>query len=440
MRTFCLFILIITAVVSADIAVTGEARKALHLTVYRDFGVIRDCRAVNLPKGTNRIRFEGVATGIDASSVFVEWPKGKDLDLLSQSYEFDLISPTKLMEKYIGKELEIIPRRESLIDSTQRSAELLSVHGEEPVFRVGTKITYGHIGQILFPYVPDNLYTKPTLIWEFYSPDRQPVELSATYLTEGVSWRAGYVLHIDKTENTGLFSALITLDNQSGLDCKDATITFVAGNIKRVESVEPQVVKSSASDGDFYFYSINRPITLLTNQTKQIEWIPQVNIRFKQSYIVDFRSVSQSNSWEKHATLVLEAENSEQNNLGIPLPEGLVRIFKKDVQSNSRFVGEDIIEDTKSKSSFSINVGGVSEIIAKKIFQRSEPNKGDSFIIDIRNNTEKEIELKVIDSIGTSRLSSSSANYRYINDSMVEWTLKSGPRENRKISYVLQKN
>ena len=153
MRPYYVVFLLLTGHLYADIAVTVDARKDLQLTVYRDFGVVKDIRKINLPDGANRIRFEGVATGINTESVNLEWKSGTGIELIGQSYEFDLVSPVKLMEKYVGREIEIVPRKDQWPDTGLQIAELISIHGQEPVFRIGTKITFGDIGRILFPYI-----------------------------------------------------------------------------------------------------------------------------------------------------------------------------------------------------------------------------------------------------------------------------------------------
>jgi hypothetical protein len=432
---FLMAVMIFNSNVFSDIAVTSEARKNLQLTVYKDFGVIKDSRLINLPQGTNKIRFEGVATGILSSSVFLEWPSATQIQLISQSYEFDLVSPHKLMEKYIGKELDLIPRREIWKDSIPKSVELVGINGDAPVFRVGTRITFGDIGQIMFPYMPDNLYTKPTLIWDIQSLKRQESELSATYMSEGLSWKPGYVLQLDLKNGVGLFSGWITIDNQSGMDFKDAQVSVVSGKVPRFNVQQPSVTPS-ISDQDYFLYSINTPLTIEDQQEKQIEWIPQVTVYIKQTFMVEFDSEKGKNS--SLANVKIEIENNENNGLGMPLPEGVMRVFKKDNKENRWFIGENLLNSTPTKQAFSTVVNGVGEISGEKAKISKEDSKDDVFEIALVNKKDSAVTIIVKDLLGNSKLLSSSDHYR-VNENTIEWIIKVPAKNTYRLQYHLQK-
>jgi len=236
MQRIVAYILILAGTLSADILVNSEARKNFKIAIYQNFGVIQEVRKVSPPNGVNRIRFDNVAATIKPSSAFLQWSGEYGIEILAQSYEYDLLSPLKLLEKFIGKELEIVPSKGNWPDTVPQRAELISINGDEPVFRIGTKITFGQIGQILFPYMPENLITRPTLIWDINSPQRQEVDLTATYLADDISWSAGYTVHVDTKDNTCLLNSVITVKNNSGMDCVNAAATLVAGNVDRYDA------------------------------------------------------------------------------------------------------------------------------------------------------------------------------------------------------------
>lgn len=426
---------------SADIVVPANARKDLQLCIYKDFAIVTDQRRINIPEGTNRIRFEGVATGIKPESVNLEWPSADGLELLAQSYEFDLVSPTKLMEKYIGKEIEIVPRKDQWPDTAVKSAELISINGEEPVFRIGTKITFGDIGQMLFPYIPDNLYTKPTLLWDIIAQKRQETELLATYLTEGISWSAGYLLQVDQKEENGFLGGWITFENRSGLDYNHAQITFVNGMIPRIPggaSAPPKKQQGNMlQTGDFYFFSMNQNVSILDNHAKQVKWIPRVPVHLKQGF---FGKVGDGNWFEPvQVYTVVEVENATTNSLGIPLPEGVVRIFKKDAQGNDRFIGENIIGDTKVGHSFFATSGLADGVVVtrKKESGSSRSSHEDLVTIEIKNMKDKSITFKLHGYTDGRRVTRSSEKYRLLNETTVEWNLLIKSQETYKLTYNL---
>jgi hypothetical protein len=434
--------------VQADIAVTAEARKGLYLTVYKNFGIVKDSRNVDLPKGVNKIRFEGVAAGINSNSVFLEWPENVKIELLSQCYEFDLVSPAKLLEKYVGKQLEIAPFRGTGTDTATQTAELISIHGEEPVFRIGTQITFGNIGQLMFPYMPDNLYTKPTLIWEIEAAQRQNVELAASYLTEGITWDAGYVVYIDKKETGGSFAGWISFDNQSGFDYRDARVTFAAGDVHRVSSAPQRHGRLTSHDiagqtGDLYLYTVNRALTITDNQVRQVEWIPKVKIRIRQITCVDYGDTDTGTGANEPVAVrsAIEIENSESNGLGMPLPPGIVRVFRIDGNANNWFVGEDRLEDTPVKKSFLVRTVTVNDIRASRKLEvrRKGDNTEEVRQITLTNNRNKDVLLRVRDNIGgKARLLNSSQAFSRIDGPRVEWDLTIKANQTHTLSFTVQ--
>lgn len=418
----------------SDIAVTSKARKSLQVTVYRDFGVVQDVRKVSLLKGSNRIRFEEVATGIQESSAKISWSGPEKLTVLGQSYEFDLISPVKLMEKYIGKELEIIPSGTN--DTAPKVAELISINGEQPVFRIGTKITFGQIGRILFPYLPDNLYTKPTLIWDVESQERQDIEVTTEYTTEGFEWKALYSLDLNMKDSSAVFSGAILFDNHSGVFCKDAMITFVTGNAHRIKNEKCRNSGLEKKYGDFYFYTINRPVTISDNQKKQLEWIPETKIKFQPKLIVEFADSDQITSGE--CWNAAHIENNQSNALGLPFPGGVVRVSRKDSQGKNWYVGDDCMDDVKSNVSFDAKINTVTDITAtrKKVI---EQGKGDNYIIEVKNNKKKTSQVLIRDyACAGQRLTSNHNNYSEKN-SYIEWSIRLEPEQSTKINYSLSK-
>ncbi|MBN1576258.1 MAG: hypothetical protein JW913_06900 [Chitinispirillaceae bacterium] len=441
MRSFCVTVFLLTHSLLADIAVTVDARKDLQLTVYRDFGVVKDIRKINLPEGANRIRFEGVATGINAESVNLDWKSGSGIELIGQSYEFDLVSPVKLMEKYVGKEIEIVPRKDQWPDTALQTAELISIDGKEPVFRIGTKITFGDIGRILFPYMPDNLYTKPTLLWNVFIPKRQETEIVATYLTEGISWKAGYLLQIDKKDEAGIFSGWITFNNESGLDCKNARMTFVAGDVRRIREEHSSAVTGHDAHravqryGDYNFYAMNQRVTVFSKHSKQVEWIPRTPVRLTRHYVAEVNADDEAGAVPAAVYAAVEVENGASNGLGLPLPEGIVRIFKRDANDDNRFIGENRFDDTKTGQSFFATIGREDEITVSQ----KPGSGGESYVLEIRNDKDKPAPLRLCVATGDRKVIDATKKHLLVRGSSLEWNIVVKSHEVYKITYSLKK-
>ena len=170
-----------------------EGRRDVSVTVYNnDLGLVREIREIKLPGGETHLRYRGVPSRIDPTSVSVSVLKGlSGFELLEQNYEFDLMSPMKLMEKYVGKQVELAVTHSGTGKESILMATLLSVN-EGPVFRIGNKIHLGHPGRVVVPEIPGTLIAQPTLVW-LLDGKRGGGEIEVTYLTGGFSWKADYV-------------------------------------------------------------------------------------------------------------------------------------------------------------------------------------------------------------------------------------------------------
>lgn len=425
----------------ADIVVTVDARKDLHLTAYRDFGVIKDTRKVALPEGTHRVRFEGVAEYIDEESIIIGCNPSENIEMVGLSYEYDLISPTKLMEKYIGNEVGITPNTGSIDDTLIKRVELLSIHEKEPVFRIGTNITYGEIGKILFPYIPENLITRPTILWHVFTHKRLDTEVEATYITEGISWKANYNLKIDPKYESGFLDGWITIKNESGTDIKSAVINFVNyeyGDFREkiTKKIKSYLFSSKLRHlGKYIFYALPRRLTVLSGHSYRVEWISAIPVKLNSVYVVELPVVSTSYYYGTVFSAV-EIENSEVNHLGFSLPEGILRTYKCDTSGEFRFIGENCLKDCDSGNTF-LAVTGKSDSISiiRKVVKEKEKSY---YGIEIKNNKKKPITLKILMETGDKNISDSSKKYNIKNDSLIEWNVVVKSNETETIKYSLK--
>lgn len=426
----------------ADIVVPVDARKDLRLTAYRDFGVIKDIRRVALPEGAHRVRFEGVAELIDDESIDINCKPSENIEMIGISYEYDLISPTKLMEKYVGNEIGIAPPLNSLSDTLVKRAELISVHDKEPVFRIGTNITYGDVGRILFPYLPDNLITKPTIIWHAFAHKRVDTEIEATYLTEGISWKANYNLKIDTKEERGFLDGWITIKNESGTDIKNALVNFVNCEYRKSRDKITKMTKSSLFTGNtrnlgkYIFYALPRRLTVLSGHSYRVEWIPPTPVKLTSIYVAEIPSLF-SEYYSANVFSGIEIENSEMNRLGFPLPEGILRTYKCDTSGEFRFIGENNIRDCESGETFLSITGRSDSVFVVRKFNKEKD--GGTYLLEIKNNKKKSINLKILMDTGERDIKESSVKYKTIGESLIEWNIVVKSNELETIKYSLKK-
>lgn len=402
-----------------------EDQTGVAVTIYNvNLGLVKDQREIRLPRGTGGLRFMDVASQIIPTSVYIKSLTNPDsLHVLEQNYEYDLLNPQKLLDKYVGKEVKLYYKnpyteREEIVTAT-----LLSNNGG-PIFKIGDEITFGHPGRILFPKVPENLISKPTLIWLVDNKISTSHRVEASYLTNGINWRADYVVTLDdKDERAGL-SGWVTIDNKSGAAYKDARIKLVAGDVNRVKDeyeYKDKMMRYAAKAEsmpvpqfkeeeffEYHIYTLQRPATIKENQTKQISLLKAEDIPVRKELM--FRGARQyyhSRYGEaitnQKVGVFIEIANKKGNNLGMPLPKGIVRVYKHDKEGSLQFVGEDSIDHTPKDEKIRIKLGDAFDVVAtrkqtdwKKIAYDTYEA---AFEISLRNHKKEDVVVKVVEPI-----------------------------------------
>src|ERR1700687_5110891 len=213
----------------------------LAVTVYNsNLALVRDVRQLNLASGESRLRFMDIAASINPAAVhFRSMTEPAKLCVLEQNYEYDLLDPNKLLQKFVGREVTLL--RPKLTSGTTEydevKATLLSLNGS-PVWKIGNEIVTGlSYESIRFPELPENLYERPTLLWTLQNSGARRHKVEASYLTSNLSWSADYVLNVGKDEANGDLDGWVTLVNHSGTAFKNAQLQLVAGDLNRVVPV-----------------------------------------------------------------------------------------------------------------------------------------------------------------------------------------------------------
>ena len=224
---------------------TADDRELVSLTVYNgNFGLVREIRSINLATGTVKLEFGDVAAGIQAETVNVKSLSG-GLQVLEQNYQYDLLNPSKLLEKYVGRMVKMYRTNPATGIEEELEAEVLSVN-QGTVLRVGNEITYDVPARFAFPEIPENLIAKPTLVWLLENTRRdQRVEVS--YLTNNINWHSDYVMVINDDDTQADLTGWVTLDNRSGTSFHQARLQLVAGDVRRVGPERQQVAMMELS-------------------------------------------------------------------------------------------------------------------------------------------------------------------------------------------------
>ncbi|MBI5579468.1 MAG: DUF4139 domain-containing protein [Deltaproteobacteria bacterium] len=451
---------------NANRLATGvEDQAAVALTIYNvNLGLVKDQRQASLPAGTFELRFMDVASQIIPASVQVRSLAGaSSLRVLEQNYEYDLLNPQKLLEKYVGKEVKLFVENQYTEREDTLTATLLSIDGG-PIFKIGEDISFGHPGRILFPKVPEHLTAKPTLVWLLENSLTKPQRIEATYLTNAINWRADYVLTLNARDDRADLSGWVTIDNKSGAAYSNATLKLVAGDVNRVrddqefrarilakEAVAPKAAPAQFKEEEFFeyhIYTLQRPSTLKNNQAKQISLVTADQVPVKKELVYfGARPYYHSRYGEvvsnQKINVIVEIQNKKENNLGIPLPKGVVRVYKQDAEGSLQFIGEDFVDHTPKDEKIRIKMGNAFDVVGGRKQTDWKKLSADTyeaaFEISVRNHKKEDVVVKVVEPIpGAWTMLSSSHQYKETDAHMAEFTLTVPKDKEVKMTYSVK--
>ena len=342
---------------------TALDQKELAVTIYNDdLALVKDTRRVNLEREFNKLAWRGVSAQMRPETALlrnINHPTG--FRLQEQNFDFDLLTPEKLLEKNLNKTVTVIRTNPATGAETRETATVLATNGGT-VLKFADRIETGIPGRLAFSGVPENLRDTPTLVISLINTVVGEQNLELSYLTAGMSWRADYVaeLNDDRLDLNGW----VTLTNQSGAAYPNARLQLVAGDLNRVRSRpsmlrEPMAMAAKIPDMEdlkqealfeYHLYTLQRPTTLSENQTKQVALLSATNVSIQKEFLLAgashyyFRRIRRCVAKLESGGFV-EFQN-KGDGLGIPLPKGIVRVYKKDTQGNAQFVEEDQIDHT----------------------------------------------------------------------------------------------
>jgi hypothetical protein len=386
-RTVAVVLALVTAVAAgaeaAQLAVGRDTQRDVMLTIYNgNLGLVKDVRETPLPTGLHEVRFMDVAALIDPTTVHLKsLTDAAGLKILEQNYEYDLLSSQKLMEKYVGRTVRLYTA-----DGTYHEATLLSTDG--PVYEINGQIHLGHYGRLVLPSLPENLVSKPTLVWLLRNQIAAPQRVEASYLTGGITWKADYVMVLDAADAKSDLTGWVTIDNKSGATYAGAALKLVAGDVNR--AVEPrqrvramEIAAKAASMADasrdfksegffeYHLYTLDGRTTVKDNQTKQLALMSATGVPVSKQLIYygaqDYYRTSYGTPVSNQKVGVyLEVRNSKENRLGLPLPKGKVRVYKADASGSQQFIGEDWIEHTPKDERVKIKMGDAFDVVGER--------------------------------------------------------------------------
>ena len=382
-------------------------QQSVAVTIYNEnLALIKDLRRVALQAGRNRLALREVSGRMRPETALLRsLSHPGSLAMVEQNFDFDLLTPAKLLEKYVGRNVRIVKTHPTTGAESIETATVLAASGGV-VLRIGDRIETGLPGRIVYDGVPANLRDRPTLVSELDAAraSSQLVELS--YLSGGLAWKADYVAELNAADNALDLNGWVTLTNTSGTSYPNAKLQLVAGDVNRVreemrmaaklgrmrDAPQPAAASHMAEEAlfEYHLYTLSRPTTIADNQTKQVALLGAQGVPVTKELVLQgtdyyYRSSVGGIGQKMKLGVFVQFENREASRLGLPMPKGVVRVYKRDGSGNAQFVGEDRIDHTPKNERVRLKLGEAFDVTADKKqtdFRRREPTNRASYVYE----------------------------------------------------------
>ncbi len=402
-------------------------QQEVAVTIYNEnLALVKDQRRILLDQGGNRLAWRDVSARIMPETALLRsLGVGEGISLLEQNFDFDLLTPQKLLDKYVGQTVTVIKTNPATGIESSEQATVLSTNSGV-VLKFADRIETGLPGRIAFKTVPDNLRDRPTLVISFNSPVAGEQAMELSYLTGGLSWRADYVAELNPKDDRLDLNGWVTLTNVSGTSYPNARLQLVAGDVNRVRremdfAVEAKLMKvapapaaSMAEESlfEYHLYTLDRPTTIAEQQTKQVALLSAAHIPTRKELVLQGRDYYYRSSYgdlgqKMKVGVYVEFEN-KNGGLGVPLPKGVIRVYKKDAKGNAQFVGEDRIDHTPRNEKVRLKLGEAFDVTADKKQTDFQKLGGSgrynyvfesSFQIELKNAKDEAVSVKVVEPV-----------------------------------------
>lgn len=394
------------------------------------FGVVKEVRKVKLDAGMNELRFADVAEFIDPTTVsFTNLDDPIGTAVLEQNFQFDLVGPDKLLEKYLDRQIEVmLPRGDNvetvtgkLLSAAQGQLVLMTADGVRVLSSRGQQVKLGDL--------PGGLITRPTLVWKVQAGKAGEQRIRTTYQTGGLTWRADYNLVLNTTDTAGDLGAWVTLMNLSGAAYRDAQLKLIAGDVQRIAPPQDRYMMGKAARAmvaemdqgfqektffEYHLYTLPRKTDILMNTTQQITLFPTAR-DVKVEKLLVYYGLPEAGNWgffpspqqdrnfgnqsNPKVDVYARFQNKKENNLGMPLPKGKVRVYKRDdADGTLEFIGEDLIDHTPKDEKVLIKLGQAFDVVGERTQTDFNIDTGrktinESIKVQIRNHKEEAVRV-----------------------------------------------
>ncbi len=452
------------------------------LPVPYGYAIVKDERKIKLVQGRNQVSISDVAASIAPDTVFFEsLTDPANTFVIEQNFEYDLVDSSALIKKYLDKDVKIITK------NGETTGKLLAVDKNGFVLNTQDALNPAQIVKwdkksflkIVFPQLPEGLIVKPTLKWDVLAAKAGEHKIKVAYRAEMITWSAAYGLALSDDDKSADMTAWVTINNQSGAGYPKAKLKLVAGNVNKAtsavsygyggyggdEGVEydaPGPMPEFQEQGmfEYHLYTLSEPTDVKNNQMKQIQlFAPVKKIPVEKIYYYNGSNWSEIDFYDDYPNddeydkenplrgvdIYLTFKNAKENGLGIPLPKGKIRIFKKAANDGAdEFVGEDKIDHTPKDEEIKLRVGKAFDVVGRRVqtkFEVKEKEFIETYEITIKNHKEKQsVSVKVAEPMfrwKSWRIAKSSHKYAKENSRFITFNVNVKPNSETKIAYTV---
>ena len=433
---------------------TPEANQSAALTIYnQNFFVAREYLSLDLTAGVNHVSFNGMTSHLEPDSVILRDLTGRPLQILEQSYRNDPVSQELLLSFYEGKTIDFAVGRSAdgtdvrirgrIVRSGYVPATYINGYPQQastqPIIEVDGILRFGLPGEPRFPALSADSILKPTLNWELSTPKPGHSQAEIAYVSGGMTWQSDYNLVIaDGPKNSGMNSldliGWITMQNHSGKTFENARIKLMAGDVSKIQPAAvagrmyAAELKAMAADAaapvvreksfdEFHLYTVERVATLRDNETKQVEFVRSTGIQSQRVYVYDGAQMDQYAYYNPDQVrndpgygtasnpkiwAMQEFKNSQANHLGIALPKGRLRFYRRDSDGSLQFVGENTIDHTPKDEMIRVYTGNAFDLRGERKRTNYKVDSGahwmdETFEIRVRNHKKEAVNVRVVE-------------------------------------------
>ncbi len=498
MRAYLLALFLLAGAIGlADDKPAGRDDSAA-LTIYnQSFAVVRQTLPLDLKAGTNQVEITEITSHLEPDSVILRDPKtGRDLHILEQNYRNDVASQARLLSLYEGKTIEFlingVLKPGKIIRSGyvphyqayntydqqyyQQQQAYVNAGNGEPIIEIDGKLQFGLPGQPIFPALTNETILKPTLSWLLQSDHPGTSNAEFSYVTGGMSWHADYNVVAPASGNLLDVVGWVTLDNQTGKTFPNAHIKLMAGDVNKLQPQFPMSMNAGfayaakadvaapavteRSFDEYHLYTLERPTTLYDRETKQVEFVRASGVPSQRLYVYDGVKLDQNYSGYALENIremenfgvqsnpkvwaMVEFKNSRENHLGMPLPKGRVRFYRRDTDGQLEFTGENMIDHTPADETIRLYTGNVFDAVGERKrtnfnIDRRARTLDESFEIRLRNHKKEPMEVRVVEHLyrwTNWEVISNSEPFNKLDSKTVEFRVQVPPDGEKVVTYT----